>query len=276
VVALPLRLARTAAFSVDETIIVCALALMAALAMVGVGLYLRALNDRRVRGLARARREQRLHLARDLHDFVAHEVTAIVLEAQAGQVKAHKPMDARAAFGRIEQAGLQALSSIDHALHTLQDSDERSHGPRPPQLHGLADLPDLLDRYSGDGMINTDLHIEPGLTLALPRQADSTAYRVVVEALTNVRRHAAGATQVDVHVASADGPAVRVSVTDNGGQASRDAGHRHGGIGLIGLAERVEALGGTFIAGPTPAGWHVTITLPVAGATRFQDTRWSR
>ncbi|NAS22641.1 two-component sensor histidine kinase [Herbidospora sp. NEAU-GS84] len=225
-------------------------ALSAALAAT-VGLYLRSLDDRRTRSVLDARRAQRTELARDLHDFVAHDISGMLAQAQAGRVLAqHDPRRAAALFERIEQTALQALASMDRTVRMLDDSADRT------PLPSLADLRDLCDRFSGA----TTVHLDIGPRLDDPaREAAATAYRVVVEALTNVRRHAPTASHVKVTVTDVPGPALRVTVTDDGPGGTR----RGGGSGLPGLTERVEALGGTLTAGPhPPRGWRVEATMP--------------
>jgi signal transduction histidine kinase len=241
---------------------------LVALVAAVVGLYLRRLDRDSARSVVEARRAQRLHLARDLHDFVAHDVSGMLAQAQAGQLLAERdPAAAAAAFQRIEAAGLQALASLDRTVHMLGDPAD---GPAVPPAT-LDDLTGLVGRFASTAAI--DLEVEPGLEAVLPRAHAATAYRVVVEALTNVRRHAPAATRVAVLV-HRTGPAVLVSVTDDGStQAARSARPRprrqprHSGLGLPGLAERVEALGGTLTAGPADAGgWRVAATLPLGPA----------
>jgi signal transduction histidine kinase len=236
---------------------------LVAVAAVSVGAYLRRLDAARVRSVTEARHAQRLQLARDLHDFVAHDVSGMLAQAQAGQLLAERdPAAAAAAFRRIEQAGLQALASLDRTVHMLDGSG------LPPA--GLADVPDLVARFGSSVDASVDLE------LVLPREVGATVYRVIVEALTNVRRHAPGASRVRVWVGRV-GSSVVVRVLDDGPSGSGaglgagfgarlGAGFgRRGGLGLPGLAERVEALGGTLVAGPDPAGgWRVEASLPLA------------
>ncbi|WP_106247643.1 ATP-binding protein [Nonomuraea fuscirosea] len=279
-------------------------ALFAVLAAV-IGLYLRSLDDLRARSVRAARQEQRLRLARDLHDFVAHDVSEMLAQAQAGQILAeHDPEQALAMFGRIEHAALHALGSMDRTVRMLHDPDlgpgldavpERgadSPGPdvaagpaaaRTP-LPALADLADLTERFSSSGTAKVRLDLDALLHEAerVPRDVSATAYRIVVESLTNVRRHARTASRVEVSVRRLRddaGHALEVMVTDDartgttpdehqagGGSAGRRTagGGARGGLGLAGLTERAEALGGTLTAGPrTPHGWHVTATLPL-------------
>ncbi|WP_301174532.1 sensor histidine kinase [Actinomadura geliboluensis] len=218
----------------------------------GTGLYLRWLDARRSRSVAEARRAQRLDLARDLHDFVAHEVGGMIVQAQAAQLGG----DPAAALRRIEAAGARAMASLDRTVHMLHDDGPRD-GP-----HGLDDLPALVDRFSTSDGARARLTMED---VTPPPEVSATAYRLVVEALTNVRRHAPGATAVEVSV-TATGPHLRVAVTDDGpgGRTGRRRERRRGGLGLPGTAERVEALGGDFRAGPAgDRGWRVIALIPL-------------
>ncbi|MFE6689393.1 sensor histidine kinase [Streptomyces sp. NPDC057743] len=230
----------------------------------GIGLYLRALDNRRAHAVALARREQRLEVARDLHAFVAHEVTGIVLEAQAAQlVDEADPEESRALLRRIEQAGLRALDSMDQMVTTLREAERRKWGEPPPtRLYGLADLPELVDRFASMATAEVALSLEDGLAGALSQEAEDTAYRVVLEALTNVRRHAPGAGRVEVFAGRTADRAVEVRVADDAGPAAPAGPRQGGGTGLAGLDERVGALGGTLNAGPHGPGWRVRCLLP--------------
>ncbi|MBA8948406.1 sensor histidine kinase [Actinomadura namibiensis] len=257
VVALVLRLI-AADLDVTPTTaaIACAIFSAGPAGAAGCGTYLRLLEARRRRAVAMARRDQRLALAHDLHDFVAHDVGAIVAQAQAGQVVAGDPQRVSALFARIEQAGLRALASMDQAVDALHPDGRDGLAPPP----GLADLPSLTARYAAAGPAHVDLVLDPGLEVS--REAATTAYRVVVEALTNIRRHAPAATAVTVTVRRTADTALEVIVTnDLAGPPGRST-RRAGGLGLHGLAERVRALGGTFSAGPHGPGWRVHAVLP--------------
>lgn len=260
--------------------------LLSILAVV-VGLYLRALDERGVRAAAAARREQRLELADDLHDFVVHDVHEMLLQAQAGQVL----VDSAAAgsgvadvLRRIERTALRALSTVDRTIHLLHAEeagepavDNASRLPKPT----VDDLPGLVARFTATGPITAELHLAPelarvtGAPPALPPDVATTVYRIVVEALTNVRRHAASAGHVRVAVARTPGDRVRVEIVDDGRRAEgvhtgpgrggpEHTGPGRGGHGLAGLAARVHTLGGTLSTGPArSAGWRVTAVLPL-------------
>ncbi|MFG3254167.1 sensor histidine kinase [Streptomyces sp. NPDC048172] len=264
VVALPVRFLFAHPGAEGQAVaLTCALALFPAGCAVGAGLWLRTLDNRRARAVTDALRAQRLDVAADLHDFVAHELTGIVLEAQAARFGGGEEDD-REALERIEAAGTRALESMDHTVRSLRTE------AAPVRIRGLADLPETVGHVPG-----ATLDLADDVHGTLSRAAEDTLHRVVTEALTNVRRHAAGTgagagagdvrVRVRVRVVRvAEG--VEVTVTDDGGvpggargKARRRVG---GGTGLAGLAARVEALGGTLEWGPHGAGWRVRALLP--------------
>ncbi|WUI01619.1 histidine kinase [Spirillospora sp. NBC_00431] len=243
----------------------------------GAGLYLRAMDARRARSLAAARRDERLELARDLHDFVAHHVTGIVVQAQAARFASRSgaappgPDDLDAMLGGIEKAGTEALTSMRRMVGLLRDAqnaaapdgDARAE-PAAAKRGGAAtrpvgDLALLHDLVAGFTHPPAALTLAPDLG-ALPPEVAASAHRVVQEALTNVRKHAADAATVRVTLARVGGE-VEVAVRDDG----RGRGRRlpSGGFGLTGLSERIGALGGRLHAGPRPeGGWEVVAVLP--------------
>lgn len=248
-----------------------------------VGLYLRSLDDGRTRSVAEGRRAQRLQLARDLHDFVAHDVSEMLALAQAGQFLVER--DPRKTsqttqadmFRRIEQAGLQALASLDRTVRMLHDDDfdgtaggayaggdrDREPAMRAP-LPDLEQLPELAARFSASGTARVDLHIDPELLDTARRDVTTTAYRVVVESLTNVRRHAPAPRLVDVALRHAGGALVVTVTNDARSATAPPAMGDCGGRGLRALTQRVEAIGGALSAGPhDPPGWRVTAVLPL-------------
>ncbi|MFB0625901.1 sensor histidine kinase [Streptomyces sp. AB3(2024)] len=256
-----------------------------------VGGYPRLMEDRRRQAVLAARRAQQLELAHDLHDFVAHDVSGIVVQAQAARfVAQHDPAAAIQALERIERAGLAALASIDRTVRMLHETDRNTDGsdgsgdPTDGEaaggartaLPGTDQLAAVIDRFSETGDVRARLDLAPGVTEALSREGAATVHRIVVEALTNVRRHAPGAPGVRVAL-STDGTTVEVSVTNDGGRArpshlpglprlERGARGARGGGGLLALAERVRASGGTLASGPHRDGWRVTAVLPATGA----------
>ncbi|MFI0785210.1 sensor histidine kinase [Streptomyces lydicus] len=263
-VLLPLRFTLHApAAGLKESVFAAAVALFPAAVATGIGLYLRSLDNRRAHAVVSARREQRLEVARDLHDFVAHEVTGIVLEAQAAQLGDASPEETRALLERIEKAGLRALDSMDQTVTTLREADGRKWGEPPPtRLYGLADLPELVGRFSSMAAAEVALSLEDEVAGTLSREAEDTAYRVVLEALTNVRRHAPQAGRVEVFAGRTADRAVEVAVADDAGPGAPAGTRQGGGTGLAGLEERVGALGGRLEAGPYGPGWRVRCLLP--------------
>ncbi len=224
------------------------------------GAYLRLAATARDRQLATVRAEQRAEFARDLHDFIAHHVTGIVVQAQGAQyVAARDPGRAVTALGDIERAGAETLTAMRRLVGVLRGPDDAPEAP----LGGVADLPELLESFTAAGPTRAHLHTDGSLD-GLPVDVTSTVYRVVMEALTNVRQHATGARRVDVRLTRTR-ERLSVRVTDDGpARAGRPRDRR--GFGLVGLTERVGALGGRLVAGPgADGGWTVDATLP-AGA----------
>ncbi|MER6106199.1 histidine kinase [Streptomyces sp. NPDC001832] len=251
---------RPVAVSVRQsTVIMALLFALAAVAALGVGLGTRLLLVDRRRQAAALRLEQRTEFARDLHDFVAHHVTGIVVQAQGAQAVAdRRPELVPPALRRIEQAGSEALTSMRHMVGMLRDADgEVAVTP----LAGIDEMRSLVEEFSAVGGARAGLDLE-GAVDDLPVEVTTTAHRVVMEALTNVRKHAQACTEVRVRVSlSEDRLTVRVS--DDG----RPRHVSHGGFGLNGLAERVGLIGGSMQAGPvTGGGWGVEATLPVPAA----------
>lgn len=278
-VVLPLRFTlRMEPVGALESVVGCSTAFFPAACAAGIGLYLRSLENQRHRAVAQARRDQRLEMAGDLHDFVAHEVTGMVLEVQAAQVEGqtarYDPERTQALLARLEEAGLRALDSMDHTVGALREADDRStaDGSSPSRSYGLADLPELVDRFAGNSAgARTRLEMDEGLPGTLPGEVEDTMYRLVLEALTNVRRHASGASEVVVSAARVSDTSVEVCVTDDCAQPTTGT-RRGGGTGLAGLTERFALLGGTLSAGPgREGGWRVRGVLPLfdrSGAVR--------
>lgn len=259
----PLRMLLEASPTWTEYVFFLAGGALAGLVAVAVGAVRRLADRRRSRALADVRRRERLALAGDLHDLVAHDVTGIVLDAQATRVEAD-PSQAPEALERIERAGLEALAAMDRTVGMLRgEGDSAEPGTR---TYGVADVSELADRFAATARIPVRRQIAPDLADRVPREAADAVYRLVAEALTNVRRHAPHAAEVSVAV-TAEAAALTVRIADTGTRAlarhprlARRGGH--GGTGLVGLAARIEALGGELQAGPEGTGWLVEATLP--------------
>ncbi|GAA3382029.1 sensor histidine kinase [Cryptosporangium minutisporangium] len=235
----------------------CATWFAAALGAAGIGAYLGSLDAARQRAAAEARAAQRTLMARELHDFVAHDVSEVLALAQAGRVLAPAGSQLAELVHGIETSARSALASMDRTLDLLDGALDLRH-PAP----SLADVNELVGRFSGSFPADVRLELGAGLPAGVPREAGAAAYRVVMEALTNVRRHAPSASRVDVRLRR-DGGQLVVEVTDDGGDAVVAA---RGGRGLVGLTERIRLLGGSLDAGPRERrGWRTTATLPVSG-----------
>jgi signal transduction histidine kinase len=235
----------------------CGLWALAAVPPAALGLLLRHQARRRAQVVAEARRGQRLQLARDLHDFVAHEVSEMIAVAQAGRViGAADPAGAVGMFGRIEDAGRRAMATLDRTVRMLADADD---GP------GLADLSDLVLRFGAAGTVRATLDLEPALIDDVPPEAGAVAYRAVAEALTNVRRHAPTASAVRVVVRRTDDRWLTVTVINDRRTTDAPAvAARRGGRGLRGLRTAAEAAGGKVTFGWHGDGWRIAVSLPLA------------
>lgn len=252
------------------------------LAAAVLGGYPRLMDRRRRDAVAQARHTQQLGIARDLHDYVAHDISGIVAQAQAARyVAGTHPGQAADALERIERAGLDALASMDRMVTMLRSADGVADGTtgeeeRVAPLPGADQLLALVDKFTATGEVRARLDAAPAAVACLSRDAGATVYRTVAEALTNVRRHAPAAARVDVVLAvrgTADGTReVELTVSNDTGRpgpAARPRArlrHSGGGHGLTGLRERLAAAGGTLSAGPDGGGWKLVAVLPARGA----------
>ncbi|MEU6248197.1 histidine kinase [Glycomyces sp. NPDC047010] len=245
----------------EELVVLVLLWAVAAVAAAAAGRFMRRQRQERDQAVREARRAQRLSLARDLHDYVAHDVTGIVVQAQAAQIVG-EPAQALAALARIETAGLQALSSLDRTVLLLREHDAllRDHG------NGFADIAVLARRFEETGGARTSIAIDHGLTsVTIPETVSALTHRIVTEALTNVRRHAPDAADVRISLnrlpnALAVEVANDLSPASNGEHPARITG----GQGLHQLEGSVNGLGGTFDAGPDDhENWRLSAVLPL-------------
>ncbi|SIN13253.1 sensor histidine kinase [Micromonospora cremea] len=243
----------------------CALWSAGPLAAVVIGGYPRLAELRRIRSVAAAQHAQRVTLSRELHDFVAHDVSGIVALAQAARFVADSdPGRALEALARIEAAGLQALNTMDRTVHMLRHLTGEP-GATTTALTGLADLPALLARF--DDTVRVEADLDPDLVAVVPPEVGATAYRLVTEALTNVRRHAPTATAVRASLRRAPGPALAVTITNDGPAGRRPPRPIPGGrSGLADLRDRIHVLGGSLSAGAHGDGWRVAALLPLESA----------
>lgn len=214
----------------------------------------------------RAVSEERLRIARDLHDIVAHGLSLIVVKAAtANHVSSVRPEESREALQVIEATGRSALVEMRRMLDVLREADPAGDvadlGPAPT----LAQLPALAERV---GLAGVHVDFDLRGTDALPDGVALSLYRIVQESLTNVVKHAAPA-RCHVTIAAADGSAT-IEIVDDGLSAGApgDPGDGTAGHGLLGMQERVRVLGGEFTAGPRPRrGFRVFARIPYAIAS---------
>ena len=213
-----------------------------------------------VRELEEARLLEREQLARELHDTVAHHVSAIAVQAQAGRhLAATMPDAAVDALGTIEEAASRTLDEMRALVSALRRGEEAELAPLP----GVAEVERLAASNGGGPAVRVEL---AGDLADLRPSVDTTIYRLAQESITNALRHARHATRIDVRVAGG-ADAVRLTVCDDGEPGSADAGASPG-YGLRGMAERAELMGGTFTAGPgADGGWTVDAVMPRNGSS---------
>jgi signal transduction histidine kinase len=209
--------------------------------------------------------DERARIARELHDLVAHSMSIVAVQAGVGHYLIDRdPAQAKDALATIETTSRQALTEMRRMLGVLRvdttddpGADTSALEPQP----GANDLSTLIAE-SADNGLDVDLVIEPdGAMPDLPSGVALSAYRIVQEALTNVRKHA-GPARVTVTVAH-DAEQLDLTIDDDGrGISTLPAGG--GGFGLVGMRERATFLGGELIAGPRPGGgFRVHATLPI-------------
>lgn len=223
-----------------------------------LGAEVRHLVASRERDREAVKTRERETLARELHDTVAHHVSAIAVRAQAGRVVGAG--DATAALDAlevIEQEASRTLAEMRGIVGTLRGGEDAELAPQP----GLGDLSRLA---TSEDTPRIDVHVDDDVGDVGPT-VGAALYRVAQEAVTNARRHALGASEVTVCV-RADADLVSLTVDDDGWtDPARD--RTSTGFGLIGMTERAQLLGGSLHAGPMPArGWRVAATLPRSGA----------
>jgi signal transduction histidine kinase len=213
----------------------------------------------RFRDIDQAKAREREQLARELHDTVAHHVSGIAIQAQAGRaIAASHPERAVEALAVIEDAATRTLTELRAIVGVLRASQDTEFAPQP----GVAEVEQLA----------TDGQTRPCVEVTLSGEFDDLSpavgaaiYRLAQESITNARRHARHATQVTVAV-TGDADQVRLTIDDDGYAAG---GRAPAGYGLVGMRERASLLGGTFHAGPAAErGWRVEAVLPRTGTQR--------
>lgn len=222
---------------------------------ISLGLLFRSRASGRMRELERAKSFEREQLARDLHDTVAHHVSAIAIQAQAGlAVAATNPDAARRALSVIEAEASRTLTEMRSMVRVLRRDAEAELAPSKT----IADIAELAQVDHGGPTVEVTL---TGEIETLPPTVAAAVYRLAQESITNARRHAKHATRVQVSV-DVDEERVRLEVIDDGDTV----GSTPAGYGIAGMTERATLLGGTLEAGRGPGGgWAVVAELPKTG-----------
>jgi signal transduction histidine kinase len=219
--------------------------------------YLAACREQEAERGRVAVREERVRIARELHDVVAHTLSVVTFQAGVGRkIGATRPGEALVALRAVEVTGRSALEELRRILGLLRDDD--GEAPSLVPAPGVGDLEELAGTVRAAG-IPVALAVT-GEVAALPPAASLTVYRIVQEALTNVVKHAPGASATVRVQAGRDGVLITVDNDHGTGGAGPPGGARHG---LVGMTERAAAFGGTLDAGPVAGGgFQVTAFLP--------------
>ncbi|KAB8169817.1 sensor histidine kinase [Streptomyces sp. 3MP-14] len=233
----------------------------------------RAERAERTREEEAARRvaEERLRIARDLHDLLAHSITVIGVRASVAAHLLSVERGARvdlptvaATLDGIADVCRDARAELRYTLRGLRGDEPEPAGPPP----GVAGIPDLVRAAEGAGA-SVELTVEPDLG-PLPGLVGAAAYRIVQEALTNAVHHAGPGARIAVALRRAD-DALRLTVADGGpSPGSRPARAPGSGLGLAGMRERARGVGGRLTAGPRPSGgpgFEVAAELPLKGSS---------
>ncbi|MER7171874.1 sensor histidine kinase [Streptomyces mesophilus] len=227
--------------------------------------------------------EERLRIARDLHDVVAHHIALVNVQAGvASHVMDKRPDQAKEALAHVREASRSALNELRATVGLLRQSGDPEAPTEPAP--GLARLDELLDTFRAAGLPVELVHNDNGEHLQAA--VDLAAYRIIQEALTNVQKHAGAGAKAEVSVLRVSRN-LEITVLDNGGggtqpEDGKGARHPHdkpspkseGGHGLIGMRERVSALGGTCTTGPRyGGGFRVHAILPLSTEAQQSSSR---
>jgi len=224
-----------------------------------LGASVRYQTNSRLREIDHVKLSEREQLARELHDTVAHHVSAIVIQAQAGRIASEsQPVAAVEALEVIEEEASRTLAEMRTMIGALRDDEDADLAPQ----RGVDDIQRLAANTGDSPPVEVRLS---GDLDELTASVDAAIYRLAQESITNAIRHAHNATRINVSI---DGgvDSVRLSVSDDGDTVA--TGRNPAGYGLIGMTERATLLGGTLDAGPAPGtGWAVTAVLPKSGVS---------
>ncbi|MGI5192414.1 sensor histidine kinase [Streptomyces sp. CA-288835] len=222
----------------------------------------------RLQAARRRADEERLRIARELHDVLAHSISVINVQAGTGLALLDSdPEQARTALTTIKAASKEALGEVRQVLDTLRTPGDAPRTPAP----GLSRLPELVEQAASAGL-TVGVETE-GKRRALPPGADLAAFRIVQEALTNVVRHS-GSRHARV-LLRYENDALKLRIDDDGPATGADAGGS--GNGLAGMRERAAALGGTIEAGPREdGGFRVLAVLPLEHKAKLAELKEDR
>lgn len=203
--------------------------------------------------------QERRRIARDVHDLVGHSLTVVLLHVTGARHLVHTdPDEAERALEQAEEAGRQSLAEIRRTVGLLRDETDPG-APIVPSSN-LGDVHELVSEFVAAGL--DARHEQSGQTDHVDPTTSLAGYRIIQEALTNASRHTVGADVVVSVVVGDDSCDIRV--TNTGGETI-DLG-RGSGFGLVSMRERAKSVGGSLVAGPTPGGWMVDASLPIAPA----------
>jgi signal transduction histidine kinase len=207
--------------------------------------------------------EERLRIARDLHDVVAHHIALVNVQAGvAAHVMDKRPDQAKEALAHVREASRSALNELRATVGLLRQSGDPEAPTEPAP--GLDRLDELTGTFRSAGLHIEVARADQGTTL--PAAVDLAAYRIIQEALTNVQKHAGPRAKAEVSVVRV-GPNIEITVLDDG-SGENETQHSGGGHGLLGMRERVSALRGTLTTGPRyGGGFRVHAILPVKNRT---------
>ncbi|MGR8011007.1 sensor histidine kinase [Streptomyces hypolithicus] len=210
--------------------------------------------------------EERLRIARDLHDVVAHHIALVNVQAGvAAHVMDRRPDQAKEALAHVREASRSALNELRATVGLLRQSGDPEAPTEPAP--GLGVLDQLLDSFRRAGLPVEIARPDKVEAAPLPAAVDLAAYRIIQEALTNVQKHAGAHARAEVSVVRV-GSSAEITVIDNGSTAGASEPETGGGHGLTGMRERVAALGGTLTAGPRySGGFRVHAILPLTVRT---------
>jgi signal transduction histidine kinase len=196
---------------------------------------------------------ERRRIAREVHDLVGHSLSVVMLHVIGARHLLRRDVDeAERALIEAERAGRGSLAEIRRTVGLLRDADGLGTSPIP----GVDDLDELVGQYRRGGL-DVDLTVR-GATTAIDSVTGLTLYRVTQESLANVAKHAPdGRATVDIHIGSD-----RATVQVANSVRERTSASQSGGVGIVGMQERAQAIGGDLVAGPTDSGWLVTAWLP--------------